>query len=190
MIDARLEKLGACRLLPRAEADEATGLESTVEPWVPKLVTALSQLRDSDANGTRLAATAAAPAAPAKGVSANADAQDGPAAAAPAGAAAAVKEGGDARAAAAAAKAEAEAEASAKEAEAEALAEVEEAAEAVWSELPGGSATRPYEAAVLEAKWLTRDEDGRRVRAAFPCPPPARALRLRHGTRLLLLPHR
>ncbi|KAG8459020.1 hypothetical protein KFE25_006565 [Diacronema lutheri] len=70
-IDTHLEKLGAIRALPRAEADEATGLEATVEPWLPELVGTLSALCAADANaraprardggeGTPLPPTAAA----------------------------------------------------------------------------------------------------------------------------------
>lgn len=193
--------------MARAEADEATGLESTVEPWVPQLVTALRELREADANALPAASAGALDGEGAKGGKAElgaagagdvaavtkavahklavtdaaaADgAKDGARTAASAvladatstadAAAAAgqkVKEAAAARAEAERAAAQAVKEA-AEEAVAEAEAEAEAAAAAAWAELPGGSAVHPYDARVLEAKWITRDEDGRKVRGVL-----------------------
>lgn len=47
-VDAGLPKLGASRFLKRGDADDGTGLELVVEPWIKSLWTKLAQITSSD----------------------------------------------------------------------------------------------------------------------------------------------
>lgn len=72
MIDKRLKELGGNRLHPLCCADEATGLEDTVEGWKTEIMALLGKLdqllADSAKESLKLATPAAAPSAPALAV--------------------------------------------------------------------------------------------------------------------------
>jgi len=141
LIDTHLARLGARKIIDRAEADEGTGLlEATVEPFIAGLIGVLESARDGgDADAV----------ARADGAALNGATEAASAVAAGAGAAAGASGP----------------TAAPQSADANADADDDDDGDAVlaWTQAEGGSAQHAHAARVCDATWLTFDDDGRRV---------------------------